>query len=108
VLINGLAEQTRHLYHHDVEKIVDAILGEIIAALTRGDRVELRGFGTFSVKRRSARIGRTPRTGVTISVEKKTVPYFKSDKEMRERMTRDEAEVPVLDDAILILPGLVW
>jgi integration host factor subunit beta len=63
-LLQRVAEQNRHLYHLDVEKIVDAIVGEIIAALTRGDRVELRGFGTFSVRRRPARIGRNPRTGV--------------------------------------------
>ena len=65
-LLQRVAERNRHLYHHDVEKIVDAILGEIIAALTRGDRIELRGFGTFSVKRRPARIGRNPRTGVPV------------------------------------------
>jgi len=63
-LLQRVAEQNRHLYHLDVEKFVDAIVGEIIAALTRGDRVELRGFGTFSVRRRPARIGRNPRTGV--------------------------------------------
>jgi integration host factor subunit beta len=74
-----------------VEKILDAILDEIGAALTRGDRVELRGFGTFSIKRRSARVGRNPRTGVTVSVEKKSVPYFKTGKEMRARLNRSEA-----------------
>jgi integration host factor subunit beta len=87
-LLQRVAEQNPHLYHRDVEKIVDAILGEIIAALTRGDRVELRGFGTFSVKHRSARIGRNPRNGVTVSVEKKAVPYFKTGKEMRQRLNR--------------------
>jgi integration host factor subunit beta len=65
-LLQRVAEQNRHLYRLDVEKIVGALVGEIIAALTRGDRVELRGFGTFSVKRRPARIGRNPRTGVPV------------------------------------------
>ena len=87
-LLQRVVEQNRHLYQRDVEKIVDAILGEIIAALAGGDRVELRGFGTFSVKHRSARIGRNPRNGVTVSVEKKAVPYFKTGKEMRQRLNR--------------------
>jgi integration host factor subunit beta len=90
-LLQRIAGQNPHLYQRDVEKIVDAILDEIGAALTRGDRVELRGFGTFSIKRRSARVGRNPRTGVTVSVEKKSVPYFKTGKEMRERLNRSEA-----------------
>jgi integration host factor subunit beta len=90
-LLQRVADQNRHLYQRDVAKIVDAILGGIIAALARGDRVELRGFGTFSVKRRSARVGRNPRTGVTVSVEKKAVPYFKMGKEMRDRLNRSEA-----------------
>jgi integration host factor subunit beta len=89
-LVQRIAAQNPHLYHRDVEKIVDAILGEVIAALARGDRVELRGFGSFSVKRRSARIGRNPRTGVTVSVKKKAVPYFKTGKEMRERLNHSE------------------
>jgi integration host factor subunit beta len=89
-LSQRVAEQNRHLHHPDVEKIVAAIFGEIIAALARGDRVELRGFGTFSVKRRPARIGRNPRTGATVLVEKRAVPYFKTGKEMRERLNCSE------------------
>jgi integration host factor subunit beta len=87
----NVAGHNPHLFQRDVEKIVDAILGEIIAALARGDRVELRGFGSFSVKHRWARVGRSPRTGVTVSVEKKAVPYFKIGKEMRDRLNRSEA-----------------
>ena len=90
-LLQRVADQNRHLYERDAAKIVDAILGGIIAALARGDRVELRGFGTFSVKRRSARVGRNPHTGVTASVDKKAVPYFRTGKEMRERLNRSEA-----------------
>jgi integration host factor subunit beta len=90
-LVRRIAAQNPHLYHRDVENIVGAIVGGIITALARGDRVELRGFGTFSVKRRSARMGRNPRTGVTVSVEKKAVPYFKTGKEMREQLNRSEA-----------------
>ena len=85
-LVQRIADKNPHLYHRDVENIVNAILGEITNALSRGDRVELRGFGAFSVKRRDARVGRNPRTGEHVSVEQKSVPFFKTGKEMRERL----------------------
>ena len=85
-LILHLAENNPHLYHRDVERIVTAIFDEITAALSRGDRVELRGFGAFSVKRRDARIGRNPRTGEAVSVAEKQVPFFKTGKLLRERL----------------------
>ncbi len=88
-LIQRLAEQNPHLYQRDVERIVATILDEITAALSRGDRVELRGFGAFSVKHRGARIGRNPRTGESVSVAEKVVPYFKTGKELRERLNAD-------------------
>jgi integration host factor subunit beta len=78
-----------HLYQRDVENIVNTIVDEITAALAEGNRVELRGFGAFSVKNRPARIGRNPRTGTTVHVEEKVVPFFKSGKEMRERLNQD-------------------
>ena len=87
-LVQRIAAQNPHLYQRDVENIVNAILGEIIAAMARGDRVELRGFGAFSVKHRPARTGRNPRTGAHVSVDKKSVPFFKTGKEMRERLNR--------------------
>ena len=85
-LVQRIADRNPHLYLRDVEKIVNAILDEITKALSRGDRVELRGFGAFSVKRRDARTGRNPRTGVHVEVEEKAVPFFKTGKEMRERL----------------------
>jgi integration host factor subunit beta len=88
-LIQRIASQNPHLYHQDIEKIVSAILDEIIKALRRGDRVELRGFGAFSTKLRGARQGRNPRTGTVVSVAKKALPYFKTGKEMRERLNRE-------------------
>ena len=88
-LVQKITEQNPHLYQRDVENIVNAILGEIVAAMARGDRVELRGFGAFSVKERSARTGRNPRTGAQVSVHQKHVPYFKTGKEMRQRLNRD-------------------
>lgn len=85
-LVQRIADRNPHLYLRDVEKIVNAILDEITSALARGDRVELRGFGAFSVKHRDARVGRNPRTGAHVSVDEKAVPFFKTGKEMRERL----------------------
>ena len=67
-LVAKLAVHNPHLYHRDVERVVAAVFEEISAALARGDRVELRGFGSFSLKKRSARIGRNPRTGSAVAV----------------------------------------
>ena len=85
-LVQRIADRNPHLYLRDVEKIVNAILDEIVKALARGDRVELRGFGAFSVKHRDARLGRNPRTGAHVSADEKAVPFFKTGKEMRERL----------------------
>ena len=89
-IVKRIAERNPHLSQRDVENIVNAILGEIIAAMARGDRVELRGFGAFSVKSRPARTGRNPRTGAHVSVDEKSVPFFKTGKEMRERLNKDD------------------
>lgn len=70
----------------DAEKIVNTIFEEITDAMARGDRVELRGFGAFSVKKRDARVGRNPRTGESVDVEEKHVPFFKTGKLLRDRL----------------------
>ena len=85
-LIQKIAEENPHLFQRDVERIVNTIFEEVITAMARGDRVELRGFGAFSVKRRDARIGRNPRTGETVQVEEKCVPFFKTGKLLRDRL----------------------
>ncbi len=85
-LVEAIALKNPHLYQRDVENIVNAILDEITDALSRGDRVELRGFGAFSVKNRPARVGRNPRTGIKVEVDEKWVPFFKTGKELRERL----------------------
>ncbi len=85
-LVQRIADRNPHLYLRDVENIVNSILDEITGALSRGDRVELRGFGAFSVKHRGARVGRNPRTGDHVAVEEKSVPFFKTGKELRERL----------------------
>ena len=88
-LIARVAELNPHLYQRDVEKIVSAIFEEISSALSQGERVELRGFGAFSVKRRDARVGRNPRTGDTVSVTEKFIPFFKTGKQLRDRLNAD-------------------
>src|SRR5215470_19391438 len=88
-LIKRIASQNPHLFDRDLEKVVNAIFDEMVEALRRGDRVELRGFGAFSVKLREARTGRNPKTGAAVSVGKKAMPYFKTGKEMRARLNRE-------------------
>jgi integration host factor subunit beta len=90
-LVLHIANANPHLYQRDVENIVNAILGEITNAMAKGDRVELRGFGAFSVKHRPAHTGRNPRTGAHVAVEQKLAPFFKPGKEMRERLNRTAA-----------------
>ena len=85
-LIQKIADDNPHLYQRDVERIVNTIFDEITGAMAKGDRVELRGFGAFSVKKRDARIGRNPRTGETVQVEAKHVPFFKTGKLLRDRL----------------------
>jgi integration host factor subunit beta len=85
-LIRQLAEANPHLYQRDIERIVSTVFEEVTEALVRGDRVELRGFGAFSVRYRTSRVGRNPRTGEEVRVPDKAVPYFKTGKELRERL----------------------
>ena len=88
-LIQLIAQKNPHLYHRDVERIINTIFDEIIVALSRGDRVELRGFGAFSVKSRNARQGRNPRTGNSVAVDAKRIPFFKTGKELRDRLNKE-------------------
>ena len=85
-LIQKIADNNPHLFQRDVERIVNTIFDEIIEAMARGDRVELRGFGAFSVKERDARLGRNPRTGESVDVDQKHVPFFKTGKLLRDRL----------------------
>jgi len=85
-LIQKIADENPHLYQRDVENIVNTIFEEITSAMAKGDRVELRGFGAFSVKKRDARVGRNPRTGESVAVEQKHVPFFKTGKLLRDRL----------------------
>ncbi len=94
-LIAELSEANPHLRAGDIELIVATIFDEITDALARGSRVELRGFGAFTVKHRGARTGRNPRTGAAVPVEEKAVPFFKAGKELRERVNRSAPPGPV-------------
>jgi integration host factor subunit beta len=93
-LIAQLAANNTHLRQPDVELIVSTIFDEITEALSRGDRVELRGFGAFSIKKRDPRTGRNPRTGSSVDVAAKAVPYFKPGKELRERVNGGPLQQP--------------
>jgi integration host factor subunit beta len=87
-LVERISRATPHLYQRDVEKVVNAILDVITTAMAQGDRVELRGFGTFAVKTRSARTARNPRTGALVEIPQKGFPSFRTGKEMRGRVNR--------------------
>lgn len=88
-LVARLADANPHLYQRDMERIVSTIFDEITDALAKGNRVELRGFGAFSVKHRPARMGRNPRTGEPVQVKAKSVPFFKAGKELRDRLNEN-------------------
>jgi integration host factor subunit beta len=85
-LIEKISDENPHLYQRDVERIVNTVFERIIDAMAEGNRVELRGFGAFSVKKRDARIGRNPRTGEAVQVDEKHVPFFKTGKLLRDRL----------------------
>jgi len=87
-LIKKLEAENPELKTEEIEKIVDLFFGEIIQRLADGGRVELRGFGAFSTRDRSPRRGRNPRTGASVEVPSKRVPYFKPGKEIRERLNK--------------------
>jgi integration host factor subunit beta len=93
-LVLRLKARYPHLYERDIEKVINAILEQIIRALAQGDRVELRGFGAFSTKRYKARNGRNPRSGAAVFVPAKALPYFRTGKEMRKRLNRSENDMP--------------
>jgi integration host factor subunit beta len=90
-LILRIGKLNPHLRQRDAERIVTAVFEEITAALTRGGRVQLRGFGAFGVKHRSARTGRNPRTGVEIEVSRRIIPFFKTSKQLRESLNHTQS-----------------
>jgi integration host factor subunit beta len=91
-LVQKMHDQNPHLYHRDLEKLVNTVLSTVTDALKNGDRVELRGFGAFSAKERRARTGRNPRTGELVPVDQKRAPAFKTGKELRQRLNPKPAK----------------
>mgnify|MGYP001354372915 CR=1 FL=1 len=91
-LVQKIANENQHLFQREIEQIVNVIFEEIIDSLARGERVELRGFGAFTVKHRAPRTGRNPRTGQPVNVTEKFVPFFKTGKELRERLNKKAAK----------------
>jgi integration host factor subunit beta len=89
-LIQKIADTNQHLYHRDIKRIVNVVLKEIVEALARGARVELRDFGAFTVKHRAPRVARNPRTGAAVAVAERFVPFFKTGKDLRERVNRNK------------------
>jgi integration host factor subunit beta len=92
-LIDRISAQNPHLHRQDAEKLVNTIFTEISWAMVRGDRVELRDFGVFFVKLREGRTGRNPKTGASVSVPRKGVPFFRTGKEMKSRLIRWDPKV---------------
>ena len=88
-LIRRISELNPHLRQSDVERVIEAIFKKIGTALARRDRIEIRGFGTFSVKHRSARLGKNPRTGATVEVSPKVIPYFRTGKHLHARLNEE-------------------
>jgi integration host factor subunit beta len=88
-LVQKIADANPHLYHKDVERIVNTILDQIVGTLAKNKRVELRGFGAFSVKHRPSRLARNPRTGAKVPVEEKFIPFFKTGKDLHRRLNEN-------------------
>jgi integration host factor subunit beta len=93
-LVQKLADENPNLFHRDIERIVSIIFQEIADSLARGERVELRGFGAFSVKNRPARVGRNPRSGEPVRIAEKYSPFFKAGKELRDRLNGEGQYTP--------------
>ncbi|WP_071796169.1 HU family DNA-binding protein [Natronohydrobacter thiooxidans] len=90
-LISTLAEKNQHLSQREIIAVVDAVFKEIAEALSRGERVELRGFGAFSAKWRGARRGRNPRTGEAVDVEAKYAVAFRTSSGLQKRLNEQQA-----------------
>ena len=88
-LIERIAMNNTHLYITDVERLVTTIFNQIRLGLSAGERIELRGFGVFGVKSKSARVARNPKTGLEVAVEAKSTPYFKPSRILKERLNKE-------------------
>ena len=96
-LIYVLAKQQNHLVLKDVESAVKCILEQMNQALSTGERIEIRGFGSFSLRVRPPRIGRNPKTGESVALAKKHVPHFKPGKELRDRVNESADKYKIIE-----------
>ena len=103
-LIDRMAAEHPHLFHRDIEKIVQVLLDQVIEALASGKRVELRGFGAFTTKFREARTARNPKSGETVDVPAKYVPSFKTGKELHQRLNKPSPQLRTYDDDVYVPP----
>lgn len=87
-LIEKIANKNPHLLLKDVERIVNVVFDKIISALAKGERVEFRGFGAFSVRKRTPRVAKNPRTGEQVKVEERNIPHFKTGKQLHELLNK--------------------
>lgn len=96
-LIEALARQQPHLALRDVELAVKCIIEQMNNALAAGERIEIRGFGSFSLHHREPRVGRNPKTGESVSLPSKHVPHFKPGKELRDRVDASREKFRIID-----------
>ena len=87
-LIEKIAAKNPHLTMKDIERIINVVFDSITDALSNGDRVEFRGFGAFSVRTRTSRMAKNPRTGAQVSVEERRIPHFKTGKQLFESLNK--------------------
>ncbi|MFW5442965.1 MAG: integration host factor subunit beta [Methylococcaceae bacterium] len=96
-LIEALTRQLPHLAIKDVELAVKCVIEQMSETLSRGDRIEIRGFGSFSLHHRAPRMGRNPKTGDAVSLTAKYVPHFKPGKELRDRVNSSREACKIID-----------
>ncbi len=96
-LIEAIARKQPHLAHKDVELAVKCIIDQMSRSLSSGDRIEIRGFGSFSLHYRSPRMGRNPKTGDSVALSSKYVPHFKPGKELRDRVDQSRSKYKIQD-----------
>ncbi len=96
-LIEVLAKQQPHLPVKDIEQVVKCIIEQMSQSLAKGERIEIRGFGSFSLHYRPPRLGRNPKTGTSVALSSKYVPHFKPGKELRERVDESREKYPIIE-----------
>lgn len=96
-LIESLARQLPHLAFKDVELAVNCVVEQMSETLSAGERIEIRGFGSFSLHHRAPRMGRNPKTGEAVSLTAKYVPHFKPGKELRDRVDVSREKFKIID-----------